>query len=521
MRDHLVFYLNGQRHTAGASEATLTLSEYLRDGHGSAGRLCGTKIACAEGDCGACTVLVGKPVPGEDRLVYETLDACIAFVFQMDRRHVVTVEGVGGKPETTPATRLTPPQQAMVICHGSQCGYCTPGFVMALHGLAEAASQDVPPKGYSEDELRLGLSGNLCRCTGYEQILEAGRSLAAQTVGPLDQRYDAAAICADFAQLGETSVRLGGSNAPPNGAPNGSIKVLTKGPAHDAAATSGGIFLPATLDELLTHRAAYPSARLVSGATDLGVQRNHRKITIHDVILTTRVPELDRLEVQDGVLHVGAAVSWSRLEAFTRELLPAYHAILTRFGSPQVRNAGSLVGNLANASPIADSIPFHYVACSTLELASVRGVRSVPIADFYQGYKQLDLAPDEVITNLATPLPTQDVALRLYKISKRRDMDISTVTMAFWIERKKDRIDSVRLAAGGVGPTVVRLPRAEAALRDGEFTLEAMRAAGRLAREEITPLTDVRGAAAYRLQLVENLFAKCWHELAGTAAVRA
>lgn len=500
MRDSLVFYVNGVRHEVRGGAAGLTLSDYLRGGCGSlqGERLCGTKIACAEGDCGACTVLVGRPAddgqsPHEPTLAYQSIDACIAFVYQMDRRHVVTVEGVQD------GAMLSPVQQAMVDCHGSQCGFCTPGFVMALQGLVEESAGDGP---LEDDTLRLGLSGNLCRCTGYSQILDAGKRLDPKRVPSISKRYDTTAMLADFATLGDGPVWV---NSRDTHHLNG----------HATTTTPVDIFLPATLDQLLEHRAKHPDARLVSGATDIGVQFNHGKVTPPAVITTQTVRELNRLEVVDGELVVGAATPWARVEAYTKDAIPAYHAILTRFGSPQVRHAGTLVGNLANASPIADSIPLHYVAQSTLELASVRGRRDVPIEEFYLGYKQLDLQPDEVIVAVRTPLPKEIVQLRLYKVSKRRDMDISTVTLAFWLEVEGDLCTGARIATGGVGPTVVRLPRAEESLIGRPLTLEAMQTAGRIARAEIMPISDVRGGAGYRLQLVENLFAKCWHEVRG------
>ena len=490
MRDHLVLYVNGIRHSVRGGDAAATLSDFLRNRL----RLTGTKIVCSEGDCGSCTVLVGTPNDDGTDFHYQTIDACIAFVYQMDRKHVVTVEAMsaGGGPSDV--------QQRMIDCHGSQCGFCTPGFVMALHGMVEeraAAAECQSPLG--DDEMRLGLSGNLCRCTGYAQILEAGAGLELQDAPRVDAEMDAAAMLADLTAL-EAGVHV---NARPPVERNG-----------DASAyASPEVFLPSTLDELLSRKAERPDAKIVAGATDVGVQHNHGKIRPTDILTTSGVAELHRLEIVDGALVIGAAVDWSRIERFVAERVPEYHAILERFGSPQVRHAGTLAGNLANASPIADSIPFHYVAESTIELASVEGRRSVPIEDFYLGYKQLDMRPEELIVSVRTPLPAECERLKLYKVSKRRDMDISTVTAAFLLRMDGDTIVSARVAVGGVGPTVLRLPKAEAALAGQPFTEEAMRAAGRVARGEVTPISDVRGSADYRWQLVENLFVKCLHDV--------
>lgn len=493
MRDQLVFYLNGTRQAVRGDAVGSTLSDFLRRGEGGE-RLCGTKIACAEGDCGACTVLVGRRNAAGDGFDYRTIDACIAFVYQLDRTHVVTVEGLAERAGANEPTDLSVVQQAMVDCHGSQCGFCTPGFVMAMHGVVEKKA-DGP---LTDDDLRLGLSGNLCRCTGYSQILEAGHRCEPAAVGSVGDRFDSTAMLANFAELGEGTVHV---NARPKPEDNGHADYPVEA------------LLPSTLDELLRFRDERPDAKLVSGATDVGVQFNHGRIAPKTVLYTRGVSDLDEVAIVDNELRIGAAASWSRIEDFIETTIPEYHAILARFGSPQVRHTGTLAGNLANASPIADSIPFHYAAGSIIELASLDGRRDVPIEDFYQGYKQLDLRPNELIVGIRTPLPTAETCLKLYKVSKRRDMDISTVTAAFWLEADGGRIASARVAVGGVGPVVLRVPKAEAALAGGDFSLEAMQAAGRIARDEITPLTDVRGSADYRLQLVENLFAKCWHDL--------
>lgn len=532
MRDCVVFYINDQRQVVRGEDAGLTLTDYLRNLQSSHSlqsppsapsiasisaingissesdsnvsgslltegcqteRLVGTKVACAEGDCGACTVLVGKPDEANEQLVYETIDACIAFVYQMDRRHVVTVEGLQQED------KLADVQQAMVDCHGSQCGFCTPGFVMAMQGLVEencshANTTDDPAEELTEEQLRLGLSGNLCRCTGYSQILDAGFKTNVKNGYQLATRYDAKPIINDLSKLETGAVHLN------EGASEGNT-------------TGTEIYLPTTLDELTARVASHPEATVVSGATDLGVQFNHGRFLPKDLVTTSGIEELNRLEIVGDELLMGAAVPWSHLERFLEQKLPEFHDILIRFGSPQVRHAGTMGGNMANASPIADSLPWLYAAEATLELASVEGLRSVPIESFYQGYKQIDLQPNEVIATIRVPLAKQNDSLKLYKLSKRRDMDISTVTAAFWLSVEGDAIKTVRIALGGVGPTIIRAKQAEAALIGKPFELSAMKSAGKIARKEITPLSDVRGSDTYRLQVVENLFAKCYYDL--------
>jgi xanthine dehydrogenase small subunit len=503
MRDHLVFYVNGGRRAVKGRDAGLTLSDYLRQGLGPVGVNCltGTKIACAEGDCGACTVLVGHPSPDGSTLDFVPVDACIAFVYQLDRAHVITVEALEHDH------LLTPVQSAMVDYYGSQCGFCTPGFVMALHGLVEQRQRQSRDTRLSDAELRLGLSGNLCRCTGYTQILEAGAAIDPASVPRCAARFDTAEILADFASLGDGSVEV---NPRPSSESNGEA---AHGNSFGAAGSSLEVFIPNTVDELLARRAARPDSVLVSGATDLGVQFNHGKFAPRSVTTTSSIPKLHQLEINGDELLVGAAVSWTRFAEFIRGRVPEYHELLARFGGPQIRHMGTLVGNLANASPIADSIPFHFVAESKIEVASTRGRRQIPIEKFYLGYKQLNLGPDEVILSVRTPLSGRHVRLKLYKISRRRDLDISTVTAAFWIETdSEDVITAARVAVGGVAPTVLRLPRTESLMTGRPCDLTTMSAAGKQARDEVAPISDVRGSANYRLQLVENLFQKFYFD---------
>ncbi len=471
MRDHLVFYINGARTTIADDVALGSLAELLRDRRGYVG----TKVVCNEGDCGACSVLVGRPTDDGLGIRYQTLDACIAFPFQLDRTHVVTVEGL------IDGEQLSPVQAAMVRCHGSQCGFCTPGFVVALHGCVEAEV------AMTDASLRYELSGNLCRCTGYVSILQAGQSIDPNAITRLNERYPAQAMLEDFRGLGCEPVRI---------------------------STGRGIVLvPNSLDSAIELRAAYPKAMVVSGATDYGVLRNHGKIQAGDTLCLSSVRSFSEIAVDENTLTIGGGATWRAIEEFAKHRIPEYHAILTRFGSPQIRNAGTLAGNLANGSPIADSVPFHVVMQAEIELRSVRGSRLVAIEDFYQGYRKSLLAEDELIVAIHTPLPAVDEHVKLYKISKRRDMDISSVTMGLWLSMDGDLIRSARLALGGVGPTVQRMLVAEQSLIGRPFSEQVFREAGIAARQAISPWSDVRGGADYRRQLVENLLLKCFHEL--------
>ena len=475
MRDHLVIWVNGVRREVRGGDAFLTLSDWLRDRLG----LVGTKIMCAEGDCGACTVLVAEPVE-QGRARSLPIDACIRFLFQVDGCFVVTVDGLAKDGE------LAPVQQAMVECHGSQCGFCTPGFVMALAGGCHALATG------AEVDWRKELAGNLCRCTGYVSIFEAAERAGSQADW-LATRF------ADESWMRE-GVRLRRETLDVRGDLDGVPMRAT---------------CPATLDEALAARRE-PAARVVAGATDLGVLWNKGKLRPRHWLDLSRVTALRSLAVEESggaaALLAGPLATWTDMLRVCSERCGAAVAVLESFGGPQIRHVGTLGGNIVNGSPIADSLPLLFALEATLDLASAAGMRSVPIHAFFKGYKQLDLAPDELLVRIRMPLPGPDDLLRLVKVSRRRDLDISTFTSAILVRRDGDRIATARVAYGGVGPTVVRMPRTEAALAGQPFTEATFQRAGDVAAGEIRPLTDVRGSADYRLQLARSVLLKFFHE---------
>jgi xanthine dehydrogenase small subunit len=471
MRDHLLFYLNGRRRRVSGAAAFSTLTEYLRDEL----RLVGTKVVCAEGDCGACSVLVGRPAG--DRLEYRPIDACIAFLHQLDASHVVTVEGLA--PEGT----LHPVQQAMIDGYGSQCGFCTPGIVVALAGHFEAGGTDS----------RQALTGNLCRCTGYWQILESAAAVDATAVPRIAELYPEAEMLEELRAAASEPVRV--------------------------AAGARELFVPIDLESASRFKAEHADCQVVAGATDVAVRRNKGAPEPAAVIaLGRRIAGFDAAAIEDDVLRAGAGATWSRLLDLAGARVPQLGAILERFGAPQIRNAATIGGNVANASPIADSLPFLYVMGASLELVGPDGSRRVAIESFYRGYKKIDLGAGELIARVDIPLPRRDDDLRLYKMSRRRALDIATFTAAVLVRRAGGAIASARVAYGGVGPTVVRLPRAEAFLAGQPFTADTMRRAGEIAAREITPWTDVRGSEIYRRRLAENVLVKFFHDVGGPPA---
>jgi xanthine dehydrogenase small subunit len=474
MRNHLILWLNGVRREVRGGDAFLTLSDYLRGRLG----LVGTKIVCAEGDCGACTVLVADPSDGQGGR-FRPIDSCIRFLFQLDGCHVVSIEGLAGDGP------LTPVQQAMVDCHGSQCGFCTPGFVMTLAGACH----------HGHIDWRRELAGNLCRCTGYTSIFEAAERAAAAPDSLLD-KFPAASWAAEGGRLRRESLDLTGN----------------------IAGIERRVSSPTTLPEAVALRQEALEARVVAGATDLGVLWNKGRLRLNHWLDIGRVAELRGLEIVEtpagAVLVAGALATWTDLLVVCRDACAEFVPILEAFGGPQIRHVGTLGGNIVNGSPIADSLPLLSAMDAELELVSVSGTRVVGINRFFLGYKQLDLRPDELLVRVRMPLPAPGEILRLTKVSRRRDLDISTFTSAVRIRLAGDRIAAAAIAYGGVGPTVVRLCETEASLLGKPFTEETFRAAGERAAAEITPLSDVRGSADYRRQLACNVLLKLFHEQA-------
>jgi xanthine dehydrogenase small subunit len=492
MIDFVLLYVNGRRHEVRGRDAFLSLSDYLRRTQG----LTGTKIVCSEGDCGACTVLMGRPAADGSRLVYRPVDACIQFMFQLEGTHIVTIEGLAcgrvsprlgddSLGDTAPRDAVSAVQQAMIDCHGSQCGFCTPGFVVAMTGLLEERDE------LDEACLRYGLTGNLCRCTGYTPIIEAGTTVDADRHSHLDTLYPAEPMLSEFSQRQGQPIEL----------------------QYEAADRLHVVASPCNLNEALEFLSKSPDATIVAGATDVGVRINKSMVVPAKILDLNRVAELDGVEVADGKLVLGARASWTALERVCKELVPEFHKIIAVFGAPQIRHVGTIGGNIANASPIADSLPFLYVMDAVLELRSLNGTRIVPITSFYNGYKKLDLRPGELIARVRVPLPAEDELLRLYKVSRRRDLDIASFTAAIRMRLDGETIFEAAIAFGAVGPTVIRARKTEEFLRGQTLDEVTMQQAGDVAVAEISPISDVRGAADYRDQLTRNILLKFYHEI--------
>ena len=470
--------VNGERIQVRGVDPQTTLLSWLRQG----GRT-GTKEGCAEGDCGACTVaMLTRDAAG--RPTIRAVNSCIALLPMFAGREIVTAEGLARDGE------MHPVQRAMVDRYGSQCGYCTPGFVMSM--FEGYCRDDLGAQGSAEQNAKIGdqLNGNLCRCTGYRPIRDA----------MLDALAEKEKRAPDVFQL-----RLRKDDA------------ALPGLSYQA---NGATFLrPSTLAELLSLRAAHPDHELVGGATEIGVYMNKKMQSFPRLISIEAVPELRATAFTDDVLSVGGAVTLTELEEALGDRLPAMTKMLWAFASRPIRSRATLAGNLVTASPIGDMAPVLLALDASVVLASVRGERTVPLPELFTGYRKTVLATDEIVKAVLLPVPrasgknavkgAPSVLCDSYKVSKRRELDIAIVSSCFLVELDgRGTVTKARLGFGGVAATPVRAQKAEAFLVGKPWTEETVIAAGKLLGEELSPISDVRSGAAYRRALLPALLLK-------------
>ncbi len=469
MRDYISLHINGQPIRVSGAEAFLTLSDFLRYQK----RLTGTKVVCSEGDCGACATLIGR-LEGET-IQYLAVTSCILSMFQLDGAHVVTVEGLkqDGK--------LNPIQESMVSCHGTQCGFCTPGFVVSLHGLMACGSK------CSEQQIRRGLVGNLCRCTGYDSIFQAAMQTDTSKLQTLDQQYPAGALLQSMKEASNSEVLIKAGNQ--------------------------SAYKPATLAQALKYRKENPAVQIVSGATDLGVLKNKHIRELNQVMYLGDLAEMHGVRQSTSMLEIGGANTITDLENAAKDFNPELHQFLSWFGSPLIKNDGTIAGNLVTGSPIGDSPPPLMAMGAEVELTSANGSRRVKLDAFYTGYRKSVMQPDEIMTRIFIPTVPKSSILKLYKVSRRQDLDISTFSAAILLERSGDMISDVRLFFGGVGPTVMRMTKTEAVLRGQRASIERFTEAARVAKSEVTPISDVRGSEEYRRKIAGNIMLRVWNEV--------
>ncbi|PRQ04048.1 Nicotinate dehydrogenase FAD-subunit [Enhygromyxa salina] len=444
-----------------------TVLDFLRDRG-----LVGTKEGCAEGECGACAVALVREGPG-GRTTYVPVNSCLTLLGSVLGGELITVEGVRPSAEA-----LHPVQAAMVEAGGSQCGYCTPGFVVSM--FAEYYRHERP--AWDPE----AIAGNLCRCTGYRPIRDAMRSLGAPAG---DDRF--------LARLEQPAPRLGGLTQ---------LRTRTEGPRR--------LLRPASLAELLDQLAATPEAKIIAGGTDVVVEVNQRHARWPVLISLEAVAELRRVELGDEQVEIGACVSLSDVEHRLDHALPLLDELFPLFSSRLIRNRATLGGNLVNASPIGDSPPALLALDAELELVSRAGSRVVALAEFFTGYRKTVLAPGEIVATIRVPRRAPTHA-HFYKVSKRVLDDISTVAAAFALELDDGgTITKARLAYGGVAATPARARAAEDALLGRPWTRETVAAVEPLLASAFTPMTDHRGSADYRRAMTARLFEKFFHETA-------
>ena len=470
------FFHRGQVVEVRDADPTRSVLNWLRED----ARCTGTKEGCNEGDCGACTVVIGSLPEQGDALQLQTVNACIQFLPTLHGKALFTVEDLKKEPA---APALHPVQQAMVDCHGSQCGFCTPGFVMSLWSTYEhhQACGTRP----SRQQLADDLSGNLCRCTGYRPILDAGQRMFDLPV----ERLDSTPVVQALRQL------------------------QREGTFEYSAPGAHRFYAPTSLDELATLREQLPGARLLAGSTDVGLWVNKQFRDPGDILYIGDVREMAQVQRQDGMLHIGAGASLEDAWTALVRRWPTLTDVWLRFASPPIRHAGTMGGNVANGSPIGDSPPVLMALDAEIELRRGARMRRMPLADFYLDYMKNQLEPGEFVQALRVPLdaaPTRQV--RAYKISKRFDCDISALCAGFSIDVRDGVVHDVRLAFGGMAATVRRAAQAEAALRGQPWSEASVTAAQQALARDFTPLTDMRASAAYRLQVAQNLLQRLWLE---------
>lgn len=480
-RSHIHFLLNGQAVSIEDVRADQTLLDFLRLNR----RLTGTKEGCAEGDCGACTVLVGR-LAG-DGLTYEPVNACIRFLASLDGCHVVTIEYLSG-----PDGRLHPVQQAMVDHHGSQCGFCTPGFVMSLYALWMETPEP------TETQVETALQGNLCRCTGYEPIIRAAIAVS---------RYGTPSADHLNTERDHVITRL-------HDLQDGQ-RVVT-GPADNQA------ILPADADDLAEVLLDHPKATIVAGATDVGLWVTKFLRPIGPAVFIGHLTEMKSVQHDDDALTIGATATYTDCQNAIAEVFPHLTPYWDRIAGWQVRNMGTVGGNIANGSPIGDTPPVLIALGAEVTLRRGSKRRTLPLQDFFIDYGKQDRKPGEFVENIRVPRPAPGQRHAAYKISKRRDEDISSVAVGISVTVTDNVITRARIAFGGMAATPKRADAAEAALLGNTWSEATFDAAAQALPNDFQPLTDWRASSDYRMLSAQNLLRRFYleHDNAAPAPVQ-
>ncbi len=448
---------------------TTTVLNYLR----SLPSHKGVKEGCAEGDCGACTVVVAENHEG--KLTYKTIDSCLVFLPMIHGKQLITVEHLAD------ADALHPVQQEMVNHNGSQCGYCTPGIVMSLFGLYK--NHHKPDREIIED----ALTGNLCRCTGYQPIVKAAEH---------------ACSCVDTDKFKGHEQKI-----------TGLLEKISQDKSRIQIETlTNTYFKSLTLADALEVRENYPQAIIVSGATDTALRQTKKRELLPEILDISNIPELNYFKEKGNTYNIGSGLTLEQLKFHSTETLPALHNMLRIFGSLQIRNLATIGGNVGSASPIGDTLPLLIAYKAHIELKSIASERTLRIEDFIKGYRLTDLHPNELITAVHISKPGPGTIIRSYKVSKRKDLDISTVSGGFSLQLENGNVKEIILAFGGMADMPKRASETEKFLTGKSWIRPTIDQAMKILVKEFSPWSDARAGAEYRNTVAGNLLLKFYAE---------
>ena len=463
--DTIRFILDGEVVEVCGGDPTRTVLQYLREDL----RRKGSKEGCREGDCGACTVVVAELVRDNEEVELMAINSCIQFLPTLDGKELITVESLAAGDE------LHPVQSALVANHGSQCGFCTPGFVMSLFALYETNQNP------DRQEIDDALSGNLCRCTGYRPIIAAAREMYA---APRAISRDRSAALVDIQRKQSLCIEHNGRK----------------------------FFAPTDADEFAALLVENPDATILAGGTDIGlwVSKQHRELAT--LIYTGRVAGLRDIKTSESHIDIGAAATLTEAVPSIIAAYPGFDELFRRFASPPIRNAGTLGGNIANGSPIGDSMVALMVVDASLVLRRADVEREVALNDFYHDYMVNDLQPGEFVSRIRIPLPSEGAEVRSHKWSKRFDQDISAICTAYRLVLDGDKAVSFRMACGGLAATVRRARETEAAIAGRPWSEDTIEKACAALGKDFAPISDMRASADIRLLAVQNLLRRFYAE---------